>query len=110
MATAGTRPAKDQHAPMAFHRKIGQTVIVVDRNLTPEVKDKPRLQAETWLYDLATDRWTQIPTATLPFGLGMNYNMQYDPAHDCLLLVTGGNPTVWALRVDVKAIKKADKG
>jgi hypothetical protein len=32
----------------------------------------------------------------------MNYNMGYDPNHECLLLVTGGyrQPTaVWALKV-----------
>lgn len=36
------------------------------------------------------------------FGCGMNYNMEYDPNHKCLLLVTGayGHQTVvWALRV-----------
>jgi hypothetical protein len=109
MPTPGDRPAKDQHSPMAFHAGIGQTVVVVDRNLTPDVKDHPKFQAETWLYDLSGDCWTEIPTATLPFGLGMNYNLQYDPRHQCLLLVTGGNPTVWALRIDVKTIAKSPR-
>jgi hypothetical protein len=109
MSTAGDRPAKDQHAPMAFHARLGQTVVVVDRNLTPEEKNKPKLQAETWLYDLGKDAWTPVKPATLPFGCGMNYNMEYDPAHDCLLLVTGSGwggavTTVWALRIDEKKL------
>lgn len=109
MPTPGVRPAKDQHNPMAFHARLGQTVVVVDRNLTPDPKDKPKLQAETWLYDLGRDAWMQVKAATLPFGCGMNYNMEYDPAHDCLLLVTGGgwggaNTTVWALKIDEKKL------
>ena len=64
--------------------------------------------AETWLYDLSEDSWSQIATATLPFGCGMNYNMEYDPHHKVLLLVTGSygtSTTVRALRIDLKAIK-----
>jgi hypothetical protein len=32
----------------------------------------------------------------------MNYNMEYDPNHECLLLVTGGygqQTAVWTLKV-----------
>ena len=57
-----------------------------------------------WCYDLGKDAWTQIPTATLPFGCGMNCSMEHDPRHKVMLLVTGGNPTVWALRVDLRKL------
>ena len=53
-------------------------------------------------WDGNADAWTQLPDATLPFGCGMNYNMEYDPGHKACLLVTGGygQPTaVWAIRV-----------
>jgi hypothetical protein len=59
---------------------------------------------ETWLYDLGSDSWRQIATATLHYGISRNYNLQYDPDHDLLLLVP--NPygpvsltTVLALRL-----------
>jgi len=98
MPTPGNRPPKDQHNPMAFDPAIGKAVVVVDRS----IEDGSRTVAETWLYDLGEDSWSQLTTATLPFGCGMNYNMEYDPNHECLLLVTGGyrQPTaVWALKV-----------
>lgn len=104
MPTPGDRPPKDQHNPMAYEARLGQTVIVVDRTLPGEPRGKPARQAETWLYDLANDKWTRIDSATLPFGVGMNYNMEYDPAHGCLLLITGDGAaptTVWALRIEL---------
>jgi hypothetical protein len=101
MPTPGPRPPKDQHNPMAFDPRLGQTVVIVDRVLDSNDRQQGT-RAETWTYDLGADTWTQIPTATLPHGCGMNYNMEYDPQHQCLLLVTGGygRPTaVWALRI-----------
>ncbi len=106
MPTPGDRPPEDQHNPMAFHPGIGKTVVMVDR--VTERDDRGRAtagRAETWLYDLGSDSWAQVETATLPFRCGMNYNMAYDPGHDVLLLVTGDyrNPTsVWALRLTEK--------
>lgn len=100
MPTPGQRPPRDQHNPMAFVPEVGCTVVLVDRVI--EGAGEKKSLAETWLYDLAADRWTSLPGATLPQGCGMNYNMQYDPRHQCLLLVTGDHrqaTTVWALRV-----------
>ena len=98
MPTRGTRPPKDQHNPMAFNASIGKTVVVVDHKL-----DDRQTVAETWLYDLSRDAWTQLTTATLPFGCGMNYNLEYDQRHDQMLLVTGGyrqTTTGWAMRIE----------
>ncbi len=97
MPASGVRPPKDQHNPMAFHPGIGQSVVIVDHKL-----DQKQTVAETWLYDLGEDSWSQITTATLPFGCGMNYNLEYDARHDRLLLVTGGSrqaTAVWGLRI-----------
>ena len=103
MPTPGARPPKDQHTPMAFDPGVGKTVIVIDHVLERDDKGRPKKTvAETWLYDLGADAWAQIKTATLPFGCGMNYNMEYDPNHKVHLLVTGGYrgaTTVWALKV-----------
>jgi hypothetical protein len=103
MNTPGERPRPDQHNPMAFHIDIAKTVILVDRpeDDTP-TRDLRNMRAETWLYDLGKDVWTQVKSATLPFGCGMNYNMEYDPAHNVLLVVANPpeKPTaVWALRL-----------
>lgn len=97
MPTKGTRPPKDQHNPMAFHTGLRKTVVVVDHKL-----DDKQTVAETWLYDLGDDTWSQLKSATLPFGCGMNYNLEFDAARQWLLLVTGGNrqgTSVWALRL-----------
>jgi hypothetical protein len=103
MPTPGPRPPKDQHNPMAFHPGLGKTVVLVDHVLERDERGRAKKgQTETWLYDLGRDRWDRIDSATLPFLCGMNYNLEYDPGHDVLLLVTGGyrNPTaVWALRI-----------
>jgi hypothetical protein len=96
MPTPGKRPPKDQHNPMAFEPALGKTVVIVDRS------DDSGTAAETWLYDLSEDSWSHVTTATLPFACGMNYNMEYDPNHKCLLLVTGGygqQTAVWALKI-----------
>ena len=59
---------------------------------------------ETWLYDLATDTWQQVESATLDYGIYRNYNLKYEKFHDLLLFVP--NPygpasmtTVLALRL-----------
>jgi hypothetical protein len=90
MPTPGLRPPPGQARPMAFHAGIGRTVVLCDR---------PG-RSETWLYDLGRDAWTRHE-ATLPFPLGMNFNLVFDPGHELLLLVTGGPDratAVWALR------------
>jgi hypothetical protein len=102
MKTPGKRPHPDEHNPMAFHTGIAKTVVLVDRapDDTP-TQDLGKVRTETWLYDLRRDVWTQVKGATLPFGCGMNYNMEYDPIHNLLLLVANPpeKPTaVWALR------------
>jgi hypothetical protein len=100
MPTPGLRPPPSQARPMAFHPGIGRTVVLCDR-LPQEGSPTGKSGAETWLYDLGGDAWTRHD-ATLPFALGMNYDLVFDPAHDLLLLVTGGKarPTaVWALKL-----------
>ncbi len=94
--TVGDRPPRGQHCPMEFHPDLGKTVVLVDR------VERDRKQCETWLYDLATDAWAPVGEATLPFACGMNYNLEFDPLHRVMLLVTGGDGTptrVWALRL-----------
>ncbi len=110
MPTPGARPPKDQHNPMCFDPETGKLVIVVDRILEPDERN-PKKQAETWLYDLGQDVWMQLPEATLPFGCGMNYNMEYGPLHKVCLLVAaapsdfGNATTVFALRVDLSKLE-----
>ena len=113
MATPGQRPPRDEHVPMAFHPKLGETLAVVDR-FPPGTSRQNRAkgQAETWAYDLDEDRWRRLHGAELPFALGMNYHLHYDPQRDLLLLVTSapwtdpqaaalepGFPEIWALRL-----------
>jgi hypothetical protein len=100
MPTPGLRPPAGQARPMAFHPGVGQTVVLCDRR-PPEKSPTDEGWSETWLYDLGRDAWSRHD-ATLPFPLGMNYNLVFDPGHDLLLLVTGGTgrvTAVWALRL-----------
>ena len=104
MPTPGPRPPKDQHNPMAFHPGVGRTVLLADR--MPEGGEGGGKGGggvtETWLYDAAADSWARLEGADLPFPCGMNYNMEYDPGHKVMLLVTGGygqTTAVWALRI-----------
>jgi hypothetical protein len=103
MQTPGQRPPPDQHNPMAFHEGLGQTVVLVDRMPTGvSVSDRRQMRTETWLYDLDTDAWAQVKSATLPFGCGLNYNLEYDAFHDLLFFVAnvpGEATAVWALRL-----------
>lgn len=103
MPTPGVRPPPFQHSPMAFHERKGVLVVLVDRILDPAApQDRKHNRAETWLYDASADAWSQVERATLPFALGMNYNMHYDPSFDVVLLVAdepAGATSVWALRL-----------
>ena len=95
----GDGPRPDQHNPMAFHQALGKTVVLVD--YPGRSKNDPG-RTETWLFDLAEDRWSRVASAVLPFPCGMNYNMEYDPRRKLLWLVTGGYrqaTCVWALRL-----------
>lgn len=96
MATPGTRPPSGESTPMAFHERLGKTLVIVDEGAGADRR------ARTWAYDYSRDAWQHIDPATLPFPVTMNYNMVYDPREDLLVLVTGptGGPTaVWALRL-----------
>ncbi|TQV79861.1 hypothetical protein [Denitrobaculum tricleocarpae] len=110
MPTPGLRPPKDEHTPMAFHPKLRETVVLVDRFAAGTSRQsRGQGRAETWAYDLAQDRWRRIVTADLPFALGMNYHLHYDPQRNLLLLVTSspaptpdlepGLAEVWVLKL-----------
>ena len=98
--TPGVRPPRDQHTPMCYEPVSQRVVVLVD---APDAAE--RTETQTWLYDTAADAWEKLPEATLPFPLGMNYTMEYDPGHGACLLVArapgeGGWATaVFALRV-----------
>lgn len=97
MPARGVRPPPDQHNPMAYDPKLGKTVVMVDR------KEGGSESTETWLYDLGSDSWSRLDSASLPFACGMNYNMEFSAIDECLYLVTGDHrlpTTVWALRLD----------
>jgi hypothetical protein len=99
MPTPGLRPPKAAWRPMAFHTGIGQTAMLFDSRTDGDPALPGIGHAETWLYDLGRDAWTRLPTR-LPFRLGMNYNLVYDPQRAILLLVAGGpaqRTSVWGL-------------
>lgn len=96
MPTSGIRPSGDEHLPFAFHQGLSKAVALVD------VDEDGHNYAQTWLYELSSDRWQRVISANFPFKLGMNYNMEYDPLNELLVLVANapGEPTaVWVLHL-----------
>lgn len=97
MPTPGLRPPGAESPPLVYHPGIQRVVALVKRRK----KNTPG-STETWLYSTRDDAWSRLETATLPFDIGMNYDMVYDPRHDLLVLVANmrHEPTaVWVLRL-----------
>ena len=101
MPTSGPRPSGGNYVPMAFHAGIGKTAAIIDQRSTNNAPSSRASWAETWLYDYAGDAWTHVKKADLPFNVGMNYNLEFDPRHQLLLLVVEPPdrplPAIWAL-------------
>lgn len=92
MPTIGQRPKGDQSVPMAFHPKIGQTIVLIDSDES----------AKTWLYDYKKDQWQYVEGGDFPYLIGMNYTLVYDSHHDVLVLVNSPaneETAVWALKL-----------
>lgn len=100
MPTPGPRPPGRVYVPMAFHAGAGRTVVLINQ---PPGPDSLVGGTESWHYDYARDTWTHVAGADLPFAIGMNYNLAYDPGHDLLVLVATPPdktlPAVWALKL-----------
>lgn len=97
MPTPGVRPPGADSAPLVYHPGIKKIVALVEnkRGNAGEV-------TETWLYSTRGDAWEPLETASIPFAVGMNYDMVYDPNHGLLVLVANlpKEPTaVWVLRL-----------
>jgi hypothetical protein len=94
--TPGIRPPGAESAPLVFHPIASKVVALVE---TGQVEEGA---TQTWLYSVATDTWEHLASATLPFRIGMNYHLVYDPNNDLLVLVANypKEPTaVWVLRL-----------
>ncbi len=92
MPTIGRRPPPGQSVPLAFHKKIGKVVALVDADD----------EAQTWLYDYAQDQWQRLEGGDFPYKVGMNYTMEYDVRHNIVVLVSSPQneaTAVWALRL-----------
>jgi hypothetical protein len=101
MPTVGQRPPGGSSVPLVYHPGIDRVVAMIEA-LDP----RGRKITQTWLYSTANDTWQPL-AASLPFGIGMNYRLTYDPNHDLLLLVARmpREPVaVWALRLDQNVI------
>jgi hypothetical protein len=97
MPTPGLRPPGASSVPLAYHPIIRRVVALVERRQAGGPGS-----TETWLYSTADDVWQQVKTATIPFAIGMNHNMVYDPNHGLLVLVANypKEPlAVWVLRL-----------
>ncbi len=89
--TLGVRPPASQSVPLAFHKRLGRMVALIDTDNN----------AQTWLYDYKTDRWRRLEI-DFPYPVGMNYTMTYDSRHDVVVLVSSPRHqpvAVWVLRL-----------
>jgi hypothetical protein len=97
MPTPGKRPPGADSAPLVYHPRIKKVVALVEKGRKGKIG-----ATQTWLYSTDRDTWEQVVSATLPFQIGMNYQMVYDPNHELLVLVANypKEPTaVWILRL-----------
>jgi hypothetical protein len=97
MPTPGQRPPGADSAPLVYHPGIKKVVALVER---PNAEGLG--VTETWLYDTKADSWKAAQSAELPFAIGMNYQMVYDPNHDLMVLVANARRdpvSVWVLRL-----------
>ena len=98
MPTPGERPPGADSAPLVYHPGIRRVVALVETTNADGGGS-----TETWLYATAEDVWQRVPTANIPFAIGMNYDMVYDPNHELLVLVANypKEPVaVWVLRLE----------
>jgi len=96
MPTPGLRPPPGDSAPLVYHPPTRKVIALVEQ------KSGDQESTETWAYSPAEDTWKHIGSATIPFAIGMNYDMVYDPNHQLLVLVANypGEPVaVWVLRL-----------
>jgi hypothetical protein len=97
MPTPGPRPPGAEALPLVYHPRLGKTVALVETGRKGDAGE-----TQTWLYSTNSDSWEQLGSTTLPFRIGINYNMVYDPNHDLLVLVANypkEPTTVWVLRL-----------
>lgn len=97
MPTPKVRPPGADSVPLVYHPGIDRVVALVEK----KSEGSPSF-TQTWLYSTSEDSWERLETAKLPFAIGMNYDMVYDPNHELLVLVANlpkEPPTVWVLRL-----------
>ncbi len=100
MPTPGIRPPGADSPPLVYHSGIDRVVALVEDRAGGGLGS-----TETWLYSTEDDAWSRLETANLPFAIGMNYDMVYDPNHELLVLVANahGDPvSVWVLRIEAQ--------
>ena len=95
------RPSEDSHLSMAFDRRAGRLIAVVD------VDDA----VETWTFDVCTNTWTQMHPGQEPFGwvelvydIGSDLTIGVVNCRDCVLDPRG---VVWAYNLQANTWSKA---
>lgn len=97
MPTPGMRPPGADSAPLVYHPRIKKVIALVETGSKGETGS-----TQTWLYSTDSDSWEQLSSAALPFRVGMNHDMVYDPNHGLLVLVANypkEPPAVWVMRL-----------
>ncbi len=82
-----TKPSARSGHAMAFDSMNNKIVLFSGR-------DSVGNNDETWVYDVACDRWTQMNPATKPQGR-FGYAMVYDSTNNKFILFGGGNAQTW---------------
>lgn len=97
MPTPGVRPPGASSPPLVYHPGIKRVVALVENE-----SGGAHGSTETWLYSTGDDSWEKLKSATLPFAIGMNYSMLFDPNHVLLVLVASmpnEDVAIWTLKV-----------
>jgi N-acetylneuraminic acid mutarotase len=80
---------------MAYDGESDQIILFGGATGNPEM-DPANNNSETWAYDVAANRWTQMKPSSGPTGRGAA-SLAYDAESDRVILFGGGNKSAWDL-------------
>ena len=91
---ARLNPAPRGYTSLAYNAKSNRVIMFGGQ--TGNIKDPTNYNSETWLYDVAANKWTQMKPASGPTRRAAA-ELAYDAESDRVILFGGANEVLWGL-------------
>ena len=92
---AGLNPSPRGYVSMAYDKESDRVILFGGQ--TGNILADPRQNnGETWAYDVAANKWTEMKPPSGPTARGAA-DMTYDAESDRVILFGGGNEVIWGL-------------